>query len=117
MLTWLAIEWLGPLCAPVGSVLADICTVPVILWPIKRVLNCSVVRLFPWRDLAKVGGGEVASVSPSVALKWAGAAWYPVALLLVAGVVLVAVTASAFVALGLLDVWMMFHAIQGRLHM
>jgi O-antigen/teichoic acid export membrane protein len=115
LLTWLALELLGPLLSPVGSVLADIGTLPYLVYVIKRILKCSVASLFPWADMAKVAGASFISIPLLLALKAVGGSWPNPVLLLSAGLVFGAVTAGIFAFLGLVDFAAMAHEIELRM--
>jgi O-antigen/teichoic acid export membrane protein len=61
---WYGIHWFGAIGAASASVVTMyLVTIPYLVTVLKRILRCSVPRLFPWHDLAKVG---LASFVPGV---------------------------------------------------
>jgi O-antigen/teichoic acid export membrane protein len=64
--TWYGIHWFGAIGAASASVVTMyLVTIPYLLIVLRRILQQPIRSLFPWRDLAKVGG---ASFAPAIVI-------------------------------------------------
>ncbi len=89
LLLWWAINYFGPLLAPVGPVISlYLFAVPYLIFVLRSTLRCSVASLFPWSELTKVMAASCLAVPVLLLLKHFGTEWPTVAV--------VATTATAY---------------------
>lgn len=66
ILTWHLIKLLGPIGAPVTTVMITYClTIPFLLFQLDSILHQPVLTLFPWKHLSKIA---LASFAPTIAV-------------------------------------------------
>lgn len=98
---WYSIQYFGPLYAPIGSVIAMyLFIMPYLIMTLRRILQCSLIELFPWAKLAKIIGVSCIGLPVLIFIKSISGSMYSIYVLVLSGSVYTVIIFVLFIVFG-----------------